>query len=78
MYFVYVVALVDELISRDGSIQYVIGDMTDLDEIRNKIKQKYDIEFEEDPSYSIGNCHLFHGITANRCSDLIVKRINID
>ena len=60
MDFVYVVSLVDQYISQDGCIQYIISDMTDLDEIRNKIKQKYDIEFEEDPSYSIDGYHRFN------------------
>ena len=77
MDFVYAVSLVDEYISRDGSVQYVIGDMTHLDEVRNKIKQKYNIEFAEDPSFSINSYHVFRGITDNRCSRLVVKRINI-
>ena len=77
MYFVYVVALVDEYVSQYGDIQYVIGDMTCLDEVRNKIKQKYNIEFAEDPSFSINSYHVFRGITDNRCSRLVVKRINI-
>lgn len=76
MDFVYVVSLVDEYISRDGSVQYVIGDMTHLDEVRNKIKQKYNIEFEEEPAYSTDDYYRFND-NADRYAHLIVKRINI-
>ena len=75
--FVYVVSLAGKHVFHDWSIQCVITHMGNLDKVRAKIKEKYNVEFEEKSAQFMSGYWKFDNITDNRDIHLIVERVDV-
>lgn len=74
---VYVVSLAGKHVFHDWSIQCVITTMDSLDKVRDKIKERCNIEFEENSAYCTNGYWKFDNITDDRDIYLIVELIDI-
>lgn len=75
--FVYVVSLAGKHVFHDWSIQYVITRMDDLDKVRVKIKERYNVDFEKMFTQFAYGYWKFDNISDNRDIYLIVERVNV-
>ena len=71
----YVVSLVGKNIFHDNMIVCTITRMSNLSKVRNYIKQKYGIEFEERASYFTSGWWRFKNVTNDRNISLVVERV---
>ena len=75
--FVYVVSLVGKHVFNDWCIQYVITCMSDLDKVRDKIKERYNVEFEKLANQFAYGYWQFDNISDYRDIYLVVERIAV-
>lgn len=75
--FVYVVSLIDRNVIYDGSIQYAIKHMDNLDKVCDKIKQIYGIEFKQIPSCSTPDYQRFDNVDDSVDVYLTIERVDI-
>lgn len=75
--FVYVVSLAGKHVTSKWSIQYAIKSMDNIAKARTMIKNRYGIEFEEQPSFSCNWYWQFNNITDDRDIKLIVEHVDI-
>lgn len=74
---VYVVSLAGKHVFHDWSIQCIITTMDNLDKIRDKIKERCNIEFEEKSTYFTNGYWKFDNITDDRDIYLIVELVDV-
>lgn len=76
--YVYVVSIAGKHVFHDWSIQCVITRMGDLDKVRDKIKERHNIEFEKlANTFAYGYYWKFDNISDNRDIYLIVERVDV-
>ena len=75
--FVYVVSLVGKHVFHDWSILCVITRISDLDKVRDKIKEWHNVEFEKLANTFACGYWKFDNITDNRDISLIVERVDV-
>ena len=71
----YVVSLTGKNVFHDNMIVCTITRMSNLSKIRNYIKQKYGIEFEELTAYFTTNWWRFDNVTDDRDISLVVENV---
>ena len=71
----YVVSLTGKNVVHDNMIVCTITRMSNLSKVRNYIKQRYGIEFEELAAYFIPDWCLFNNVTDNRDISLVVENV---
>lgn len=75
--YVYVVSLAGKHVFHDWSIQCVITRMGDLDKVRDKIKERHNIEFEKLANTFACGYWKFDNISDNRDVYLVVERVDV-
>lgn len=71
----YVVSLTGKNVFHDNMIVCTITRMSNLSKVRNYIKQKYGIEFEELASYFTSGWWRFDNVTDDRDISLVVENV---
>ena len=71
----WVVSIKGKNVFQGSDIICTITKISNLDKIRVYIKQKYNIEFENNATISTSNWKCFHNITDNRDISLIVENV---
>ena len=71
----YVVSLTGKNVFHDNMIVCTITKMSNLSKVRNYIKQKYGIEFEELAAYFTPDWLRFNNVTDDRDISLVVERV---
>ena len=71
----YVVSLTGKNVFHDNMIVCTITRMSNLSKIRNYIKQKYGIEFEELAAYLTPDWCCFENVTDDRDISLVVENV---
>ena len=71
----YVVSLTGKNMFHDNIIVCTITRMSNLSKVRNYIKQKYGIEFEELAAYFTPNWYCINNITDDRDISLVVENV---
>lgn len=75
--YVYVVSLAGKHVFGHLSIQCVITRMSDLDKVRDKIKERHNVEFEKLANTFACGYWQFDNISDNRDVYLVVERIDV-
>ena len=75
--FVYVVSLAGKHVFHDWSIQYVITHISDLGKVRDKIKERHNVEFEKLANQSSYGYLKFDNISDNRDIYLVVEKVDV-
>ena len=71
----YVVSLIGKNVFHDNLIVCTITEMSNLSKVRNYIKQKYGIEFEELAAYLTPDWWRFENVTDDRDISLVVENV---
>ena len=71
----YVVSLTGKNVFHDNMIVCTITRMSNLSKVRNYIKQKYGIEFEDLAAYFTPNWWRFDNVTDDRDISLVVENV---
>lgn len=71
----YVVSLTGKNVFHDNMIVCTITRISNLSKVRNYIKQKYDIEFEDRASYFTPDWWHFDNVTDDRDISLVVENV---
>lgn len=71
----YVVSLTGKNVLHDNMIVCTITRMSNLSRVRNYIKQKYGIEFEDLAAYCTTDWWCFNNVTNDRDISLVVENV---
>lgn len=77
MNFAYICSVVGNDVYHNGVNIGIINSVNDLDKVRQIVKDKYGLEFEELSSHFRDGWLLFSNVTDNRDVALLVERVNI-